>query len=204
MRYTRGGTDGELPVWPDVRTKSSPIFPQKLPKMAVTTVFASPVTFSKMTLNVIKYLGYFCKEKMSQRTVLNAQFGHTASSSKNWLFIWKSGSRIGRLVPTYTNTYVRIPTYLHQYIQIYNLNAAMKLSLLWLGISPLSRDFKYSYLGSGCGSVGRAVASNSRSLRLKSRHLFTELKRWKWTNKWPGMAYWKIFLLRYISLSQPP
>ena len=115
MRYTRGGTDGELPVWPDVRTKSSPIFPQKLPKMAVTTVFASPVTFSKMTLNVIKYLGYFCKEKMSQRTVLNAQFGHTASSSKNWLFIWKSGSRIGRLVPTYTNTYVRIPTYLWTY-----------------------------------------------------------------------------------------
>ena len=59
-------------------------------------------------------------------------------------------------------------------------------------------------VGSGCGSVGRAVASDTRGLRIESsrqqlffinfEQLYTVkcvLKRRKWRNKTPGMAHLK-------------
>ena len=41
-----------------------------------------------------------------------------------------------------------------------------------MGTERCIQDFtlRTNYLGSGCGSVGRAVASDTRDLRFKSRH----------------------------------
>ena len=57
----------------------------------------------------------------------------------------------------------------------------------------------YAQVGSGCDSVGRAVASDTRGLRFKSSHrqiLFTIncIEKKKIKNNIPGMAQFEFFL----------
>ena len=67
--------------------------------------------------------------------------------------------------------------------------------------------------GSGCGSVGRVVAFNSRGPQFEPRHrqifiehLFTVncivLKRRKWKKKRPGMANYLNYICRWLDLNR--